>query len=144
MALIIATAVVVALSVPEATHDPYAFHPARAGSWRSADRPNDLGPILEPLSYVPVLQAAPLSPVEEIRHPLVVKWSGVLAALRWCESRGDYAINTGNGYYGAYQWLPSTWASVGGAGLPSDASPGEQDYRAALMLERGRRGEWGC
>lgn len=32
-----------------------------------------------------------------------------LAALRACESGGDYAINTGNGYYGAYQFSQGTW-----------------------------------
>jgi len=32
-----------------------------------------------------------------------------LYALRMCESGGNYKINTGNGYYGAYQFLDSTW-----------------------------------
>ena len=26
-----------------------------------------------------------------------------------CESGGNWAINTGNGYYGAYQFAPTTW-----------------------------------
>jgi hypothetical protein len=26
-----------------------------------------------------------------------------------CESGGNYAINTGNGFYGAYQFTISTW-----------------------------------
>jgi len=62
----------------------------------------------------------------------------VLAAIRACESGGDYSINTGNGFYGAYQFDLGTWASVGGSGLPSDAPPREQDERAArLYQERG-------
>lgn len=32
-----------------------------------------------------------------------------LLKLRLCESGGDYSTNTGNGYYGAYQFSPSTW-----------------------------------
>lgn len=32
-----------------------------------------------------------------------------LRALRMCESGGNYQINTGNGYYGAYQFSLSTW-----------------------------------
>ena len=42
-----------------------------------------------------------------------------LAGLRECESGGDYSTNTGNGFYGAYQFTLSTWASVGGSGSPS-------------------------
>lgn len=60
------------------------------------------------------------------------------AALRRCESGGNYATNTGNGYYGAYQFDLQTWQSVGGTGLPSDAEPWEQDARAqALYAARG-------
>jgi resuscitation-promoting factor RpfA len=64
--------------------------------------------------------------------------------LRKCESGDDYQINSGNGYYGAYQFSLSTWKSVGGKGFPSDASPGEQDARA-LILYRERGWEpWTC
>lgn len=66
----------------------------------------------------------------------------VLAAIRACESGGNYATNTGNGFYGAYQFLPSTWASVGGSGLPSDASPAEQDYRAAKLYREQGPSPW--
>lgn len=60
--------------------------------------------------------------------------------LRQCESGGNYAINTGNGFYGAYQFDASTWRSVGGSGLPHNASPAEQDARALrLWSERGDR-----
>jgi Transglycosylase-like domain len=62
----------------------------------------------------------------------------VLYSIRSCESGGDYSIDTGNGFYGAYQFDLGTWGSVGGSGLPSDASPREQDERAAaLYRERG-------
>lgn len=50
-----------------------------------------------------------------------------LSALRDCESGGNYEDNTGNGYYGAYQFSLSTWERLGYSGLPSDASPGTQD-----------------
>jgi hypothetical protein len=32
-----------------------------------------------------------------------------LLALRTCESGGNYQINTGNGFYGAYQFTIATW-----------------------------------
>ena len=56
--------------------------------------------------------------------------------LRVCESGNNYRTNTGNGYYGAYQFDLGTWRSVGGTGLPSDASPAEQDYRARLLYQQ--------
>jgi len=31
-----------------------------------------------------------------------------------CESGGDWAINTGNGYFGGLQFLGSTWVAYGG------------------------------
>ncbi len=64
--------------------------------------------------------------------------------LRMCESSNRYDINTGNGYYGAYQFDLSTWRSVGGSGYPDQASKSEQDYRA-LILYRMRGWEpWTC
>ena len=64
--------------------------------------------------------------------------------LRNCESSNDYSINTGNGYYGAYQFNLSTWNSVGGHGYPNQASKAEQDARA-LILYRERGWEpWTC
>ena len=40
-------------------------------------------------------------------------------ALARCESGGNWAINTGNGYYGGLQFSLGTWRSYGGTGLPS-------------------------
>ncbi len=63
---------------------------------------------------------------------------GILARIRMREAGGNYATNTGNGYYGAYQFSLGTWRGVGGSGLPSDASPAEQDMRAQMLYdERG-------
>lgn len=56
-----------------------------------------------------------------------------LAALRQCESSGSYTINTGNGYYGAYQFSSVTWWSLGYKGLPHQAPPAVQDEAAARL-----------
>jgi len=64
------------------------------------------------------------------------------AELRQCESGGDYSINTGNGYYGAYQFSATTWHGLGFPGLPSDASPATQDQAAAELLARSGWGQW--
>lgn len=68
--------------------------------------------------------------------------SSTLASIRSCESGSDYSANTGNGYYGAYQFSLSTWASVGGAGNPAYASPSEQDMRAQMLIDGGYRSAW--
>ena len=46
--------------------------------------------------------------------------------LAQCESGGNWSINTGNGYYGGLQFLPSTWRANGGSGMPHQASRAEQ------------------
>ena len=64
--------------------------------------------------------------------------------LRMCESSNHYGTNTGNDHYGAYQFDLATWRSVGGQGLPSNASPAEQDARALILYrERGWQ-PWQC
>ncbi len=50
-----------------------------------------------------------------------------LLALRTCESGDNYQEDTGNGYYGAYQFSLGTWERLGLSGLPSQASPSVQD-----------------
>ena len=52
-------------------------------------------------------------------------WSGVAQ----CESGGNWAINTGNGFYGGLQFTQSTWAAYGGtqyAPRADLASPSQQ------------------
>ncbi len=84
----------------------------------------------------------PVAPVPA--GPSPEKW----AALRRCESGGDYSITNPSGKYrGAYQFDRSTWNSVAGRhapGLvgadPATASPADQDAMArALYSERGAR-----
>jgi hypothetical protein len=60
-----------------------------------------------------------------------------LAALRSCESSGNYRANTGNGFYGAYQFDAGTWRGLGYHGLPSDNSADAQD-EAAVKLHAAR------
>jgi LysM repeat protein len=63
-------------------------------------------------------------------------------AIAACESGGNWAINTGNGYYGGLQFSLSSWRGVGGSGLPSDASREEQISRAEMLQARQGWGAW--
>jgi uncharacterized protein YabE (DUF348 family) len=65
------------------------------------------------------------------------------AALADCESGGNpQAVNPAGPYYGLYQFLQSTWQSVGGTGVPTDHSAAEQTYRAQLLYKRSGAGQW--
>ena len=70
--------------------------------------------------------------------------ASIWAAIAQCESGGNPTTNTGNGYYGMYQFSLPTWRSVGGAGLPSEASAEEQTMRARMLQQRAGWGQWGC
>jgi len=64
------------------------------------------------------------------------------AALARCESGGNpHAVNPA-GYYGLYQFTPSTWRSVGGNGLPTSASSHEQTARAQTLFRRAGSSPW--
>jgi resuscitation-promoting factor RpfB len=64
------------------------------------------------------------------------------SALANCESGGNPAEDTGNGFYGMYQFTVSTWDSLGGSGLPSDASAGTQTALAEKLYSEAGAGQW--
>jgi hypothetical protein len=68
--------------------------------------------------------------------------SSAFAAIRRCESSDDYALDTGNGYYGAYQFAASTWTRLGESGLASEASPATQDAAAYKLYQSSGWGAW--
>jgi LysM repeat protein len=55
-------------------------------------------------------------------------WDGVAQ----CESSGDWAINTGNGYYGGLQFSQSTWEFFGGLEFASRADLATKDQQIAV------------
>lgn len=66
----------------------------------------------------------------------------VWSDLAECESGGDPGADTGNGYYGLYQFSQSTWEAMGGSGVPSDASAAEQTMRAQALQQQSGWGQW--
>jgi Transglycosylase-like domain len=68
--------------------------------------------------------------------------SPTLEAIAACESGGNPATNTGNGFYGKYQFTLSTWQSVGGSGNPAQAPEAEQNKRAAILYAREGASPW--
>lgn len=86
--------------------------------------------VTPPVTQIVVVGTAPLS-------TSLQQW---LYALRECESGGNYQDNTGNGYYGAYQFSEGTWERLGYSGLPSSASPSTQDQAIILNTVRSSGG----
>lgn len=67
-----------------------------------------------------------------------VNWDAVAA----CESGGNWAINTGNGFYGGLQFTLGTWHANGGSGMPQNASREEQIRVAENVLRTQGIGAW--
>ncbi|WP_314920064.1 resuscitation-promoting factor [Actinomyces oris] len=70
---------------------------------------------------------------------------GVWAQLAQCESGGNPATNTGNGFYGMYQFTLETWQSLGGTGYPHEADAATQTAMAKKLQAQAGWGQWpGC
>lgn len=77
------------------------------------------------------------------------KWanSSKARSVRQCESGGNYKINTGNGYYGAYQFAAGTWRGIGGGRYASTANKAPswaQDHMAYRLWKKQGWGPWSC
>jgi uncharacterized protein YabE (DUF348 family) len=72
--------------------------------------------------------------------------STVWDRLAQCEAGGNWAANTGNGYYGGLQFNLGTWQSYGGSGRPDQNSREEQIRIATKVRDAsGGYGAWpGC
>src|ERR1700733_4116607 len=69
------------------------------------------------------------------------EWDRVAA----CESGGNWAINTGNGYHGGLQFSQGTWASHGGGEYATSANQATRDQQIAVaerVLASQGRGAW--
>jgi LysM repeat protein len=85
-----------------------------------------------------------------IAIPLVATGAAQASSVNWdavaqCESGGNWAINTGNGFYGGLQFTESTWLAYGGgayAQYANQASRTEQIAIAEKVLAGQGIGAW--
>ena len=69
--------------------------------------------------------------------------TGVWDRIAACESGGNWAANTGNGYYGGLQFNMGTWQSYGGTGRPDQNSREQQIAVAERVRDAsGGYGAW--
>ena len=87
-----------------------------------------------------ILGATALTTVALFTAPAAsaTNWDAIAA----CESGGNWAINTGNGYYGGLQFSLPTWYANGGTGMPNHASKAEQIRVAENVLRTQGIGAW--
>lgn len=120
---------------------PDVIHPGESVRIPSAEEQL----VSRPLPSVPEQSVAATyqPPTQQTVAPRVAVATGdAWSRLANCESGGNPSTNTGNGYYGAYQFSASTWSSVGGSGLPHQASYEEQTARAQMLQARSGWGQW--
>jgi nucleoid-associated protein YgaU len=94
---------------------------------------------------LPGLTAAACIPV--VAGGLLVGTAAAAPGVNWdavaqCESGGNWAINTGNGFFGGLQFTLSTWRANGGVGNPANASRAEQITVAERVLRSQGIGAW--
>ncbi|GCB48688.1 transglycosylase family protein [Streptomyces sp. NL15-2K] len=85
--------------------------------------------------------AAPLMAAGNASAATASEWDTVAQ----CESGGNWAINTGNGYYGGLQFSASTWAGYGGtqyASTADQATKAQQIEIAEKVLAGQGKGAW--
>lgn len=77
-------------------------------------------------SYEPTTETNAVAPIE---------YSSASNSTVMCESGGDYSANTGNGYYGGYQFDSGTWDAYGDPayGEANEAPAAVQDAAAASV-----------
>jgi hypothetical protein len=104
---------------------------------------------LAPKSNLRRLRTLPVSVLRDRNHRLRKHAarhnstaSPVLEAIAACESGGNPSTDTGNGFFGKYQFTQETWQAVGGTGNPAAAPEAEQDRRAAQLYAQAGPSQW--
>lgn len=75
-----------------------------------------------------VTEAAPTTQTTAVQSAGDSAWDTIAA----CESGGNWAINTGNGYYGGLQFSYSTWLGYGGGAYAPTADQASRDQQIAI------------
>jgi LysM repeat protein len=97
------------------------------------------------LSNVPVAAGATVVGLGVLSSPANAATTHDWTGVAQCESGGNWATNTGNGYYGGLQFSPSTWAGYGGTALAPRAdlaTPAQQIEVAERVLAGQGVGAW--
>ncbi|GHH55254.1 transglycosylase family protein [Lentzea cavernae] len=101
-----------------------AFNRGKQGKQSSAAR------TIAKVAAVGIIAGAPLGLAVGTANAQGMDWD----ALAQCEASGNWAANTGNGFYGGLQFTQQTWNGYGGVGNPANASREQQIAVAERVL----------
>jgi LysM repeat protein len=119
--------------------DPNVIYPGKSIRIPSADeqlpdRPLPQ-PAAEPVIPAPIAQTSYTTPSYVAAKPAPANYASGNTAwdhIAACESGGNWAINTGNGYYGGLQFTQATWANAGGLAYAPRADLASRDQQIAV------------
>jgi resuscitation-promoting factor RpfB len=119
-----------------------AHRAARAEARRAARRAAQRAAALAAQHQARKARKAP-STSSAAAQPSGASLSGVWACIAQHESGGNPAANTGNGFYGAFQFTLASWQAVGGPpGLPSNYPLSVQLHYAEVLQAQSGWGNW--
>ncbi len=92
----------------------------------------------------PVPAPAPEPAPQPAPEPNYSSGSTVWDQIAQCESGGNWAINTGNGYYGGLQFSASTWTGYGGGAYAPTANLASREQQIAIAEKVQAAQGWGA
>lgn len=105
--------------------------------------PEPVAPVVE---QAPVAQPATVPSAPQFPAPTApaVASGSVWDSLAQCESGGNWAINTGNGYYGGLQFNPGTWNAYGGQQYAATADQATREQQIDIAEKVQAAQGWGA
>jgi resuscitation-promoting factor RpfA len=91
-------------------------------------KPTNTGKIIARTAVAGAVVGAPLALAPSASAAADSTWDKVAQ----CESGGNWAISTGNGYYGGLQFSASTWKAYGGGDYASTANKATREQQIAV------------
>jgi resuscitation-promoting factor RpfA len=91
-------------------------------------KPTSTGKVIARTALVGAVAGAPLIAAPAANAAPDSTWDKVAQ----CESGGNWAIATGNGYYGGLQFSAGTWKAFGGGAYASTANRASKDQQIAV------------
>ncbi|TDW15716.1 resuscitation-promoting factor [Kribbella kalugense] len=88
----------------------------------------------------------PTTTTTDTSKPTTTSSGGAWDRIAACESGGNWASNTGNGYYGGLQFDHGTWAAYGGTAYANNANGASKAQQISIAekvkADRGGYGAW--
>lgn len=129
------------VKAPEQTAKPAAQQPVEQPVQQVAQEQVAQPVAQKPVQQAPVQQVAQ-KPVQQAAPAGNSSMDAHLRVIAQRESGGNPNAVNASGYYGLFQFSPSTWASVGGTGNPANASVEEQWKRARILYQTAGASQW--